>query len=221
MWLIKDDLFYDEKFPYRNFVSIKKHGNLKDDNNRRNFCEKNGINFGALITAEQVHDKKIAVVNGGSKGQRISLCDGLITQEADLPLGIFTADCMPIFFGSRKKKLAGIIHAGWKGLLNGIVEDAVSVLRNRFQADPGDIVVSIGPHIQKCCYKVSEDIKRLFGVVSLETTLDLSGIAVKKLSQLGVKEISVNPHCSCCEPELFFSYRRGDAENRMLSLVMI
>ena len=221
MWRIKDDLSYDDAFPYRNLVSLKKHGNLKDDSKRRDFCRGYGIDFSALVTAEQVHDKKIAVVTEGSRGQRIGLCDGLVTLEPDLPLGIFTADCMPIFLGLRQKKLAGLIHAGWKGLLNGIVEDAVSVFKIKFQADPCDIVVSIGPHIQKCCYKVSEDIKKLFGVPSHEKTIDLSFIAVKKLSELGVKDITLNPHCSCCEPELFFSYRNGDSENRMMSLVML
>ena len=221
MWCFKKDLFYDDSFPYRNVVTIKKHGNLKDDGKRRAFCEQQGIDFNALVTAEQVHDKKIAVVDKGSKGQKISLCDGLVTEEPGLPLGIFTADCMPIFLGLRQKKLAGLVHAGWKGLLNGIVEDAVSVFRDSFQADPGDIVVSIGPHIQKCCYKVSDDIKQMFGLPLEEKSFDLSRIAVNKLAELGVKEISVNSHCSCCEPELFFSYRKGDLENRMMSLVVI
>lgn len=221
MWRIKDDLFYDDEFPYTNFVTLKKHGNLRIDGKRRNFCGGHGIDFGSLVTAEQVHGKEITLVSSGMKGQKIALSDGLMTNKPRIPLGIFTADCMPVFLGLKRKKAAGLVHAGWKGLLSGIVEDAVSLFKDKFQANPEDVVVSIGPHIQKCCYKVSDDIKQMFGMPLKEKTLDLSAIAVKKLSEMGVKDILLNTHCSCCEPELFFSYRRGDTENRMMSLVMI
>jgi len=221
MWRIKDDLFFDDAFPYENFVTLKKYGNQKDCAIRRTFCASRGIDFESLVTAEQVHGTNIAVAEAASKGKSISQCDGLVTDAVGLPLAVFTADCMPILIGSKKTRAVGLLHAGWRGLLKGIIENAVGIFERRFKAAPGDIIVSIGPHIQKCCYEISEDVAGLFGLAGGERKLDLSRIAVKKLSEMGVVDVCVNPHCSCHEQDLFFSYRKEKTENRMMSLVKI
>ncbi|MCX5782366.1 MAG: peptidoglycan editing factor PgeF [Elusimicrobia bacterium] len=221
MWQIKNDIFSDDKFFYRNLVTTKKLGNLKDDNLRKIFCSQYSIDFGSLTTAEQVHDNKVAVVNENNKGQKIALCDGLITNCLNLPLAIFTADCIPIFLSSKSVPVIGIIHAGWRGLEKKIIEEAIKIFIEDFKVHPKDIFATLGPHIQKCCYEVSKELKSIFGLNEKENKLNLSSVAVKQLKEAGVKKISLNKHCTCHEPDMFFSYRREKTASRMMSLAVI
>jgi len=221
MWQLKNNLFSDKDFPYMNLTTTKILGNMKDSGVRENFCRGNSIDPSSLVTAEQVHGKKIAAVDKASRGKKVPDCDGLITAEPGLALGIFTADCMPIFLGSKNGTLAGLVHAGWRGLSIGIIQEAVNIFENNFNVKPNDISVLIGPHIQNCCYEVSDDLKKIFGLNKEENKLDLSAVAVKIFLELGVKDISLNPGCTCHETKEYFSYRNEKTEKRMMSLVMI
>lgn len=221
MWQLKNNLFFDEDFSCLNLATTKALGNMREDPVREKFCYENSLDYKSLVTAEQVHGKQVAVVDSISRGKKIPDCDGLITCEAGIPLGIFTADCLPVFFGSLEKPAAGLIHAGWRGLREGIIQEAVGIFKKDFGIRPSELSVLIGPHIQKCCYEVSDELRKIFKTERSEKNLDFSAIAVKILLQEGVNRASVNASCSCHEADKFFSYRRDKTNSRMMSVVMI
>ncbi|MBN1822955.1 MAG: peptidoglycan editing factor PgeF [Endomicrobiales bacterium] len=193
---------------------------MKDEKNVESFCLRNGVDFGSLVTLEQVHSAKVAVVDAGDKGAKIPLADGLLTRQKGLPVAVFTADCLPVFI-SAGDKCAGVVHAGWKGLHAGVLKEAVRTVVEKFSASPGEITASIGPHIGKCCYRVGEDLKKKFGMQSGETHLDLAAVAKRQMKEEGVKKINVCGRCTCHEEELFFSYRRDKQPKRMISIIQM
>ncbi len=206
MWRVKADVLTDDTFPYPNLVSTRASGNLKDDVLRREFCERHGIEFGSLVTAEQVHGTRVVRVFESDGGRRIPGCDGLITDRPGVSLGVFTADCMPVLLGARRPAAVGIVHAGWRGLYGGIIAEAIRLLRSLFGVDPADVQASIGPHIGQCCYVVSSDLKEKFCISESRRTLDLSAEAKRVLMAAGVNgaHISVNDHCTMHEEKSFF-----------------
>ncbi|MBI5452692.1 peptidoglycan editing factor PgeF [Candidatus Gottesmanbacteria bacterium] len=105
-----------------------------------------------IITAEQIHSDKVAIIKD-DKAKFIKGYDGLVTNKP-LLLGIRTADCLPIFFFDPKKKVTAAIHAGWKGLYEGIIINALNKMI-KLGSSPMNLKVAVGPHIQVCCYRVS------------------------------------------------------------------
>ena len=221
MWQLKDGLWQEEKFPFFNAVTTRASGNMRDPGIRRQFCGSRGMEYGSLVTAQQVHGNTVAVVNDRHRGGEVHGADGLITASSGLTLAIFTADCLPVFLGNVQQGVAGVVHAGWRGLANGIIAAALEVFRSHFGVQPENVTALIGPHIQKCCYEVGDELRDVFKLAPGETHLDLDAAAVNQLKALGVRQISSNGHCTAHETDLFFSYRREKTAGRIMSLVRI
>ncbi|MHB9154749.1 MAG: peptidoglycan editing factor PgeF [Endomicrobiales bacterium] len=216
---LADGLFRDESFPFYNVVTTSSLGNMRDPVTRRAFCRAQGIDFERVVTAEQVHGNKVAVVDGSISA--VAGVDGLITRGDGLSLAIFTADCLSIFFGAPGDGAAGVIHAGWRGLAKGIIPETVKKFRQELAVEAESLVALIGPHIRKCCYRVSDDLKDVFGLPRREETLDLAAIALGQLHAAGITRVSVNGHCTAHEDGLFFSFRRDKTAHRIMSLVRL
>ena len=88
--------------------------------------------------------------------------DFLITNQTKIALGILTADCLPIVIYDEEKHVIGLIHAGWKGALQGIIEKAIDTLKKEFLIDPSSLIVLCGPAAQICCYEVKDDFYKHF-----------------------------------------------------------
>lgn len=209
----------EKRFKVPHLTTVKSCGNMKDKQERIKFCNANNINPRNIVFAQQVHGTFVKKVSKQDCGTFIPSCDGLITNEKNITLAIFTADCMPIFMVSRDLSVISIVHAGWRGLAGGILESALISYKNDFGILPQDVFAYIGPHISKCCYEVGPDVKKAFDVPETETHLSLSEQASKQLTGFGVKRVYVNDNCSCHEEQLFFSYRREPTESRMMSLI--
>lgn len=220
MWNKSGFLFKDTSLECYNFVTTKPLGNMRNHEVRKRFLTENNISCDFLTTAEQVHGNNVTVINKNNKGRHIPDTDGLITCEKGIQLAIFTADCLPVFFCAGNKA-AGIVHAGWRGLANGILKNTIIKFENELNVKAVDLKASIGPHIQKCCYEVSKELKDIFFMPENETHLDLSQAAVNQLKEFGIKNISVNTNCTAHETELFFSFRADKTINRLMSFVEI
>ena len=115
--------------------------------------EKMHVRF--FVSEERVHDgiviprlchrERIVTVETGTED--LSNCDGVLTENRDLTLGITTADCLPICFSDGKK--IGVIHAGWRGLCLGIVERALASF------DPATVEIFVGPHLHS--FEIQKD----------------------------------------------------------------
>jgi YfiH family protein len=132
--------------------------------------------------------------------------DGQATTVPGLVALVVTADCLPI-------ALAGdggvaMLHAGWRGLVEGVVEEGVRVLRRLGVA--GRLEAAIGPGAGACCYEVGTDVASRFPAWARSgRTLDLKAAATDRLRQAGVASVIDVGRCTMCEPDTFFSHRRS------------
>ena len=108
-----------------------------------------------LILMNQTHSNKVEVINKITNVARIN-CDAMLTKNNDIALCVLTADCVPILVFERNKKIIGCIHAGWKGAINGIIENFLKRIIE-MGGNLKELVVSIGPCIAKQSYEVKKD----------------------------------------------------------------
>jgi hypothetical protein len=167
------------------------------EENRRRLCETVGADPEKLTLNRQVHG---AEVHRAVAGQRGVPGDGLWTEEPRVPMLKVTADCLPVAL-ARTNGGPGLclVHAGWRGLAEGVLEAGVAALG-------GPIAAVIGPGIGACCYEVGPNVARLFGVRG--RMLDLRAAAERALRAAGVERIEHVDLCTACEAERFFSHRR-------------
>lgn len=216
-------------------ISEKKDGSMKvflerpEENreNRARFFKEQGIHAGRVVGAEIVHGTQAVVVSDVSTAI-ISGTDALITKEKNVFLFVTVADCLPVFFYDPFEKVIGIAHAGWRGIVSGVIEKMITALKN-CGASEKNIFIACGPSIQKCHFEIGIDILPQFTGYEKYITqkdkrmfVDLQGIGKEQLQNLGVPEehIETNTHCTFCEKERFFSYRR-DKPQRIEAMVAL
>ena len=179
--------------------------------NRRRLCAAVGADPEIATMAWQQHGSHVArAAATGILGStnRFERCDGLWTDVPGLAVGLITADCLPIALCRADGAPAlCVLHAGWKGLLAGIVGSGVEALGT------GHVAAAIGPGIGPCCYEVGEEVARpfraAFGDDVMEgRNLDLWTAAERALHEAGCDEVERTDLCTCCNGELFFSHRR-------------
>lgn len=169
----------------------------------------------------QVHGTRVAAVEAPE--QAVGEADGFHTAMAGLPVSVITADCVPLLLARRDGSQIAAVHAGWRGLYDGIISTAVAEM-----GEGAPIAAAIGPTICTDCYEVSEelaeDFARRFGPAAVPAFrhLDLRAITEQQLRAAGVEEIDHVGGCTCCardaagEP-IYRSYRRGDRGSQMHS----
>jgi len=192
---------------------------MKDAPARAAVCSLNDIDGKDLVRAEQVHGNIAAAAGIENGGTCLKGADGLVTSGKNTAVAIFTADCLPVFFGV-KGKACGIAHAGWRGLQNGIIPSTAALFEAAFGCAAREISASIGPHICAGCYAIGEEIRKAFRLKAGETNFDLAGEAVAQLKKAGIEKINVSGSCTCHETELFFSYRKNKIPARIMSLTV-
>ncbi|MFZ0342231.1 MAG: peptidoglycan editing factor PgeF [Gaiellaceae bacterium] len=198
--------------PYSSLNLGRKSGDDVDrvDENRRIMCEALGADVEKLALNHQVHSDRVVRAAAGERGEH---ADGLWTDEPGLPILAMSADCVPIALArvGADQPAVAVLHAGWKGLLAGIVEAGAQALGH------GTLAAAVGPGIGPCCYEVGEEVaapfRERFGddVVS-ESRLDLWTSAERALRAAGVERIDRCNRCTFCEPETFFSHRRDNGK---------
>jgi len=135
-------------------------------------------------------------------------CDGLWSDEPGRAMLLLTADCLPIAIARTDGEPAvGILHAGWRGLLAGIVAAGVRALGGV------GLAAAIGPSIGPCCYEVGDEValpfREAFGAdVVRDGKLDLWTATERALRAAGVEHVDRFDLCTSCDPERFFSHRR-------------
>jgi hypothetical protein len=176
------------------------------EENRRRLCAEVGADPDALAMNYQHHSADVLRARAGSRGER---GDGLWTDERGLPLLALAADCLPIALARANGAKPGLalLHAGWRGLLEGIVPAGVAALGG------GAVAAMIGPGIGPCCYEVGDEVadpfRRAFGFgIYRDGRLDLWSAAERALRAAGCVRVDRLDTCTACAPERFFSHRR-------------
>jgi YfiH family protein len=179
----------------------------------------------------QVHGVAIAEVTG--PGQECGEVDGLWTRQPGIPVGVVTADCVPILMEHASGSARAALHAGWRGVFARIPEALFRSLPPEL-AHPADWRVSLGPSIRACCYEVGTDLIESFDRAFPELPrtqlepahrrLDLIEVVKHQFEVMGSPSPEVHPACTFCSGEsgegLFQSYRRGDRHSRQLSIIV-
>jgi hypothetical protein len=190
-----------------------------------------GIAATHLVGVRQVHGSGVAVITRlpaaprGDRPRFVAAKDALVTQLPEVALSVLTADCLPVIVIDHRRGCVAIAHAGWRGLAGGVLRNTVHALRRDLGATPAHLNAFIGPGIRSCCYRVGPEMLRHFrGAMRRRRGnwyVDLVAVAARQLERAGVtrERIFDTQRCSCCDTD-FFSYRRGDRQARMLSLVM-
>jgi YfiH family protein len=217
--------------------------------------------FESLNLAQHVGDAATAVI---SNRKKLALAENSVTQwqwlkqvhgtgvaEADLVSGeieadawvcaqpniaccVLTADCLPVFIAEKEGIEIGIVHAGWRGLSEGVIEATVV----KMAAQPKNLIAWFGPAIGACHFEVGADVKAAFlNKVSDSTNrnlvekcflqtdtknkymADIYSLAKIRLNNLGIVEVSGGQHCTFCDVNSFYSHRRDGNSGRMASVI--
>ncbi len=153
--------------------------------------------------------------------------DGWVTFQKGLTLGVFAADCLPIFLWDEAAlEAVGVFHSGWRGTAAGMPRAAVEAFSGRGLA-PSRLAAFIGPHVGACCYRVGPELESRFRPGSFLRKpeglfLDLAAEAAAQLREagLGAERIEVSADCTSCRSDLYFSFRREKQDRRMLAFIM-
>ena len=135
--------------------------------------------------------------------------DGQATALADTAALVLTADCLAIALAT--PTAVAMVHAGWRGLAGGIVEEGVAAVREL--GGEGPLTAAIGPAAGGCCYEVGDEVREQLGQAPKggPAPIDLKAIARARLARAGAAEVHDVGLCTMCsEPGLFFSHRRDD-----------
>ena len=189
------------------------------ENNLDIVAKKFNINANHLVLMNQTHSNKVEVVNDMYNLKRVN-SDAMLTKNSSIALGVLTADCAPILFFEQKEKIAGCIHAGWKGAINGVIENTLMKLQE-IGGNPKDLSVCIGPCISQQSYEVKEDFYSIFKNKLKENDsfftkkdkktfyFDLRGFLNEKFKNFGVIEIDNILIDTFDTKSEYFSHRRA------------
>jgi hypothetical protein len=177
------------------------------------------------VWLEQVHGTRVLDVDA----QPVAAADGAVTARAGVVCAALTADCLPVLFCDRAGLRVGVAHAGWRGLLGGVLPAAVEALR----CDPAELLAWLGPAIGAAAYEVGADVRDPFVARSAAAAAhftrnargrwqaDLYGLARDSLAAAGVRAVHGGGFCTFTEAARFFSHRRAAPCGRMATLIWL
>ncbi|MDG6778147.1 peptidoglycan editing factor PgeF [Thiomicrorhabdus sp. zzn3] len=176
----------------------------------------------------------VEVVNLDSFDQQdwqAPIADAAWSRQTNQVAVVMTADCLPILITNRSATLVAAIHAGWRGLAEGIVSRTVKQLPE----SPEALLVWIGPHIRQPYFEVGQDVYDAFAELNTHNTAcftaikdsegkylaDLAGLLKLELAGLGVEQIYDSELCTYADESRFYSYRRDGQTGRIASLIWL
>src|SRR5881392_1910536 len=150
-----------------------------------------GLGNRKFITVRQVHGDKIArVYSVPATDHCFEGCDGLITNQRDVCLGVYVADCCAVYLVDRNTRAIGLVHSGKKGTELGVVSRAIDSMRKEFGIAPTDLVVQLSPCIRPPHYEI-----------------DFAADIVRQCRDAGTNKIQESGVCTACDLEHYYSYR--------------
>ena len=195
-----------------------------DQDNRKTLVSLFDLDTKQIVIPKQSHSNNVVIC---SKPGAINNTDGIITGDKNLVLTIQVADCIPIFLVDPVSNNFGMIHAGWRGIVNGIVSIGIHKLV-QLDAKPKNIEVILGPSIRQCCFEVGPEVSKKFDSSYIKETkdhrklIDLQCAVTQEMIVMGIRRnkiIDAN-ECTFCNNEKYYSYRRGDkSPKRMIAML--
>ena len=181
-----------------------------------------------IVTLNQVHGNQVLEVNHNNAAEILfSKADGLFTSEYNLPLGVITADCLPVMIAG--KKCISSLHCGWRSLNAGIIDNSFKLFE-KYQDTP--VYAYIGAGICEKCYEVRDDLveqlnplykpnEALINKGQGQYLLNMKKLATNALiyNGLNIDNIEITDYSSCCS-EGYYSYRKENGKTgRMVTTI--
>lgn len=184
---------------------------------------------------QQVHGTQVVEHGQHPLSRQQCIADACWTSAAGTSCAVLTADCLPVLFASQNGSHVAAAHAGWRGLLSGVLQNTVTAL----PVPANQLIAWIGPAISQPHFQVGDEVRRAFVannpafaeffIVDTSTTAhhdseqrwlcDLAGIAAAVLQTAGVGQVALSGWCTFADPERWYSYRRQASCGRMASLI--
>lgn len=198
--------------------------------NYHRFCLAVGADENRLVFSRQVHKTDVRCVTHDDIHTLFSPvpyeADGLVTNEPDLVLTIFSADCIPVLLYDPVKRAVGACHCGWRGTVGDMAGKTVRAMTAEFSSNPEDIRAAIGPGIGQCCFLTDSDVVDAVrdslgndadGFIESrgeKYAVDLKNINRHFLLRAGMKEenIAVSDECTACKCDKYWSHRKTKGE---------
>ncbi|OGT77699.1 MAG: hypothetical protein A3I78_08870 [Gammaproteobacteria bacterium RIFCSPLOWO2_02_FULL_56_15] len=181
----------------------------------------------APIWLRQVHGSRIITAGKDATGDE---ADGCYSDQRGHVCAVLTADCIPLMLCNREGSEIAAVHAGWRGLCNGVIENALGC----FRSTPTEILAWVGPHICSRHYEVGSEVlnrcKEVYGAKAHTAFIatrpdhwqaDLGKLAEMALSGCGITAMYSSGHCTFARTDLLYSYRRNREGGRFASLIWI
>jgi len=174
------------------------------------------------VWLEQIHSNRVVAA---AKSQLLQQADASYTDLAGVVCAVMTADCLPLLLCDVDGTQVAAIHAGWRGLLAGIIGNTVACLKNR------DLLVWLGPAIGPESFEVGAEVRAAFLEKSAEFSsafkeqdngkwlADIYQMARIELQALGINKVFGGNFCTVTEQDRFYSYRRDKVTGRMATLI--
>ncbi len=198
--------------------------------NRRRVAQTLGAST-SPITAYQIHSANVVVVDKPWKADAAPEADALVTTQPNIPLGVLTADCLPVLLAATNEPVIAAVHSGWKGAFGGVLEATLATMR---KLGAEDIVAAIGPAISQQSYEVGPEFferindPRYFFPSYRKGyhRFNLKQYAADRLEVAGVIDINILAEDTYLLEDAFFSYRRTTQNGeqhygRQISVIMI
>lgn len=223
----------DEKIDFVNLAITLSSVDSKSREDMTLVCEDANFNINNLTSNIQIHSDIVNKIDEGNIGQKLE-GDALITNIPNVPLLIFTADCVPIAIIDKKNKAIGLAHAGWRGTYDEIAKKTIEKMKENYNTNSEDLVCMIGPSIGACCYEVSKDLVEKFNMNFTNSNekfytieedrykLDLWKVNEYILKECGVKEdniVNLNL-CTSCNSDKFHSYRKHNQTLKRIGTIL-
>jgi hypothetical protein len=181
------------------------------------------------VWLDQVHGAAVVDIDRGPAAvdDRWPRADAAVTRADDVVLAIRVADCLPALFSTADGSVIGAAHAGWRGLLAGVLENTVAAMRST----PAEIIAWLGPCIGASAYEVGDDVRDAFVAGDAGSSsaflhgrpgkwqADLRALARQRLTRAGVVDVAGADLCTASDPVRFFSFRRDGATGRMAAFI--
>jgi hypothetical protein len=163
-----------------------------------------GMGDWPLVTAQQIHGDRIAFIGAAvGSDKEFAGCDGLITNQHGIALGVYVADCCAVYIVDPKTPAIGLVHSGRKGTELGVAPNAIRQMVDRFGSDPANMIAQLSPCIHPPHYEV-----------------DFAAEIVRQCRALGMQEIYDSGVCTACDLDRYYSYRAEKGKTgRMLALL--
>jgi polyphenol oxidase len=176
------------------------------DGVHREIRRAHGLGHAPFITAQQVHGERIGVVDETTTGDKcFDSCDGLITNQRDVCLGIYVADCCAVYLADPVRAAIGLVHSGKKGTELGVVAKAIKSMGEHFDSRASDLIVQLSPCIRPPHYET-----------------DFAPEIVRQCRDLGVTAVNDCGVCTACDLNRYYSYRAEKGRTgRMLAFLAL